>query len=157
MDRTGITVVTICVILLIFWWHEEQKRETYMRQHQAQVAATNKITTPLGPTPVAPATPSPSPTPSLFDTNTPEQLLVRTNGHLRYTFTSRGGGLKAVELLNYTNQPSPWEKNRPVDTNGVAVLNSHALAPVLAVTGDAGLVGDGNFKLTPTDYGVRAE
>src|SRR5207253_3151600 len=31
------------------------------------------------------------------------------------------------------------------------------IAPVMAVLGDASLVGDGHFTLTKTDYGVRAE
>jgi YidC/Oxa1 family membrane protein insertase len=36
-------------------------------------------------------------------------------------------------------------------------LNTRAPVPVLAVLGDAGFVGDGNFTLTKTDDGVRAE
>jgi YidC/Oxa1 family membrane protein insertase len=36
-------------------------------------------------------------------------------------------------------------------------LNAHVSVPVLAVLGDPGLVGDGNFTLTRTGDGVRAE
>ena len=92
----------------------------------------------------------------VFDTNTPEELLVITNARARYTFTSRGGGLKSVELLDYPETVSPrWKKK--VAKDGVATLNPRAPVPVLAILGDASLVGDGNFTLTQTADGVRAE
>ena len=85
----------------------------------------------------------------VFDTNTPEELLVITNARARYTFTSRGGGLKSVELLDYPETVSPrWKKK--VAKDGVATLNLRAPMPVLAILGDASLVGDGNFTLTQT-------
>ncbi len=92
----------------------------------------------------------------VFDTNTPEQLIVLTNANVRYTFTSRGGGLKLVELLDYPETVSArWKKESL--TNGVASLNTHAPVPVLAILGDSNLVGDGIFTLAKTDDGVRAE
>jgi YidC/Oxa1 family membrane protein insertase len=92
----------------------------------------------------------------VFDTNTPEELLVITNARARYTFTSRGGGLKSVELLDYPETVSArWKKK--VAKDGVATLNLRAPVPVLAILGDASLVGDGNFTLTKTADGVRAE
>ena len=94
--------------------------------------------------------------PPVFDTNTPEKLLVITNARARYTFTSRGGGLKSVELLDYPETISPRWK-RKVAKDGVATLNTRAPLPVLAILGDASLVGDGNFTLTQTADGVRAE
>jgi YidC/Oxa1 family membrane protein insertase len=48
-----------------------------------------------------------------------------------------------------------WKKQ--MATNGYALLNSGASAPVLALLGDPGLVGDGNFTLTQTRAGLRAE
>ena len=39
----------------------------------------------------------------------------------------------------------------------MATLNTRAPVPVLAILGDASLVGDGNFTLTQTADGVRAE
>ena len=61
----------------------------------------------------------------VFDTNVPEQLLVLTNARARYTFTSRGGGLKSVELLDYPETISPrWKKTATAD--GVATLNTRA-------------------------------
>jgi YidC/Oxa1 family membrane protein insertase len=92
----------------------------------------------------------------VFDTNTPEELRVITNARARYTFTSRGGGLKSVELLDYPETISArWIKK--VAKDGVATLNLRAPVPVLAILGDASLVGDGNATLTRTADGVRAE
>ena len=99
-----------------------------------------------------------NPAPPVFDTNMPEQLLVLTNNRARYTFTSRGGGLKLVELLDYPETISArWKIENTTASNGVATLNTRAPVPVLAVLGDAGFVGDGIFTLTKTDDGVRAE
>ena len=93
-----------------------------------------------------------------FDTSLPEHTVVLTNGTARYTFTSRGGGLKLVELLDYPETISArWRRQDENPSNGVATLNTHAAVPVLAVLGDPSLIGDGNFTLTRTANGVRAE
>ena len=100
----------------------------------------------------------------VFDTNMEEQTLVFTNklqlaGVLittRYTFTSRGGGLKLVELLDYPQTISARWKNKDGERR-CASLNARANVPVLAVLGDEKFVGDGNFTLTPVAGGVRAE
>ncbi|MGA2854228.1 MAG: membrane protein insertase YidC [Verrucomicrobiota bacterium] len=165
MDRTGIFVVSICAALLVFWFFEQSK----ITQQQAQFAATN------APSHVVHVTVTnlnemssqletaanqlngrTAPTP-IFDTNAPEKTLVLTNRHARYTFTSRGGGLKLVELLDYPETISArWTKTKTA-SDAVASLNTGAAAPVLAVLGDTNLVGDGNFTLSRTGDGVRAE
>jgi hypothetical protein len=64
--------------------------------------------------------------------------------------------LKSVELLDYPETVSArWKKK--VANDGVATLNQRAPLPVLAILGDASLVGDGNFTLTKTADGIRAE
>jgi len=159
MDRTGIIVVTLCAILLGVWFIEQNK----IAQQQARYAATNQVIQAQSQTAAASSNAAPSPSsvtvpmaPPTFDTNTPENLLVVTNTLARYTFTSRGGGLKAVELLDYPETVSArWKKK--VGKDGVATLNTRAPVPVLAILGDASLVGDGNFTLTRTTDGVRAE
>jgi YidC/Oxa1 family membrane protein insertase len=155
MDRTGIIVVTLCVILLGLWFVEQQKNYPHLppppvntntvAAAQTVTANSNAISPPPNVGPV-----------HVFDTNTPEELLVITNARARYTFTSRGGGLKSVELLDYPETVSPrWKKK--VAKDGVATLNLRAPVPVLADLGDASLVGDGNFTLTQTADGVHAE
>ena len=65
--------------------------------------------------------------------------------------------MKLVELLDYPETISArWKIENTALSNGVATLNTRAPVPVLAVLGDAGLVGDGIFTLTQTDDGVRA-
>ena len=91
-----------------------------------------------------------------FDTNAPEQLIVLTNAHARYTFTSRGGGLKSVELLDFPETVSPRWKKKMADGRRRHIEHSAAV-PVLAILGESSLVGDGNFTLTKIDDGVRAE
>jgi len=157
MDRTGIIVVTICAILLGLCFYERQKYYSHLPPPPtgtnalaaAQTTAAN----------AGAASPAPAPGPALsFDTNIPERTLVLTNRHARYTFTSRGGGLKLVELLDYPETISArWKTRKGNPTNAVATLNTRAPLPVLAVLGDTQFVGNGNFTLTRTDDGLRAE
>lgn len=161
MDRTGIIVVSLCVVLLGFWFVQQNK----LAMQQARQAATNQMaraqSQPEAPNPNA--VPSPATVTAMmaalaFDTNTPETLLFATNGRARYTFTSHGGGLKSVELLDYPETISArWKKKEKAATNGLATLNMRAPLPVLAILGDPKLVEDGVFNLTPTADGVRAE
>ncbi|HEY3932179.1 MAG TPA: membrane protein insertase YidC [Verrucomicrobiae bacterium] len=158
MDKTGIIVVSICVILLGFWFVQTQKQEAHWQQQKAEFARTNVVSTPQ-----TAANPAINPTTTttsnqIFDTNAPEKLIVISNAEARYTFTSRGGGLKTVELLKYPETISArWKKENESSSNGVATLNARTSVPVLAILGDTNLVGDGNFTLTRTDDGVRAE
>jgi YidC/Oxa1 family membrane protein insertase len=165
MDRTGIIVVSLCVVLLIAWFVTEQKYASQMAQTptgtntlataQTQTATAGSNAVFAAPT-TATTTSAAIPTFSL-DTNAPEQTIVLTNKHARYTFTSRGGGLKLVELLDYPETISARWKKTKTASDAVASLNTGAAVPVLALLGDTNLVGDGNFTLTKTDDGVRAE
>ncbi len=95
--------------------------------------------------------------PSLVaSTNVPEEVRVVTHANARYTFTSRGGGLKGVELLKYPETVSS-RRQRQVETNQFAPLNTPVAPPVLALLGGESLQGDGVFKLTPVPNGMRAE
>jgi YidC/Oxa1 family membrane protein insertase len=167
MDRTGIIVISICAALLVFWFFEQTKLEQNRLALQAQrQAATNAVATaqsqPVTATATASAvTPTPVTSPGFsFDTNAPENSITITisnaNMGARYTFTSRGGGLKTVELLKYAETISArWTKTKTT-SDAVASLNTGAAVPVLAVLGDTNLIGDGNFTLTKTDDGVSA-
>ena len=164
MDKTGIIVVSICVLLLGWWFVEQNK----VAQQQARFAATHPVATAssqpgmtngtaTGGTAPAPATTLLTPT-VVFDTNALEVTTELTNSRARYTFTSRGGGLKQVDLLNYPETASArWKKTGGTITMGVASLNTRAPVPALAVLGHESLIGDGNFKLVKTGGIVRAE
>jgi YidC/Oxa1 family membrane protein insertase len=158
MDRTGIIVVSLCVVLLIAWVVETEKQAVRWQQQQAQFAATNKIVSAQATASSIPAATAIAASGSILDTNIPEQMIVLTNTRARYTFTSRGGGLKLVELINYPETVSArWKKQNGNLTNSVATLNTRASIPILTILGDPSFVGDGNFTLTKTDDGVRAE
>ena len=155
MDRTGIIVVSLCAILLLLSFYEQQKYYSHLpppptgTNTLAAVPATSASGALSGTT----AVPGFS-----CDTNIPEQTLVLANKRARYTFTSRGGGLKLVELLDYPETISArWKIENTTLSNGVATLNTRAAVPVLTVWGDAGFVGNGVFSLRKTDNGVRAE
>jgi len=91
-----------------------------------------------------------------INTNVPEQLLVITNENARYTFTSYGGGLKLVELVNFPETVPSW-RNRRAQSTTVATLNRDTPSPTLAILGGSAVQGDGIFTLTRTTTGVRAE
>ena len=145
MDKTGITAVVICVALLVGWFYESQKYESYVAQQraaaQANAAASQPATTSASITSTAITTNDFSLSP-----NAPEKILTLTNSNARYTFTSRGGGIKFVELLNYPETISArW---KPANTNDVVTLNAGAPVPILSILGDPAIVGDGDLRCT---------
>jgi len=87
-------------------------------------------------------------------TNTPEQTLVVGNENARYIFTSRGGGLKDVQLLHY---PATANANHGNHTGELTSLGANPGPPVFALLGDPQLQGDGVFKLSESNSIVRAE
>ncbi|MEY4916414.1 MAG: hypothetical protein RL616_327 [Verrucomicrobiota bacterium] len=167
MDKTGIIVVSICVLLL-GWWFVDQNKVAQATAHwqqtnqlakvQAQlIAAASSSNAPAATAATAAVNTATTAIMPVFDMNTPEQTIVRTNGRARYTFTSRGGGLKLVEMLDYPETISARWKGQIHNAAALASLNTQAAVPVLAVLGDPSLVGDGNFTLTASGNGVRAE
>ena len=122
MDRTGIIVVSLCIVLLAVWFIEQSRYAGQMARSQA----TNSVVTAQAPAAnsnaaptvqAAPASPTtataPSNTAAVFglDANTPEQTIVVSNALAHYTFTPRGGGLKSVDLLDYPETISPrWKE-----------------------------------------------
>jgi YidC/Oxa1 family membrane protein insertase len=158
MDRTGIIVVSLCGALLVLWFIQTQKQEARWQQQKAEFDRTNVVAIPQPAASAATVSATTTTSIQLFDTNAPENLVVMTNGSARYTFTSRGGGLKSVELLEYPETISArWKKEGQSSADGFATLNARTSVPVLAILGDTNLVGDGNFTLTRIGDGVRAE
>src|SRR6266478_3079356 len=162
MDRKSIIALVVCFIVLLLWYPLVVNRlyppkpllPGATNAPAASFATTNLEATAPSPPPGSPA-PTIAPRPVAV-TNVPEDLRVVTNENARYTFTSYGGGLKLVELLKYPETVSARREKQPA-TNRVATLNPSTPAPTLAVLGDESLQGDGLFKLTVTETGVRAE
>jgi YidC/Oxa1 family membrane protein insertase len=162
MDRTSIIVIAACLVLLVFWNFVVAPKLTPPKPLPTR--ATNAPPTLLVATnQPAPTSPPPAtleepaaPLKPIVTANLPEELVEKTNSNARYTFTSHGGGLKQIELVHYPETVARRREKGP-QTNSVATLNAFTPAPTLALLDGEAVQGDGVFKLTPTDHGVRAE
>ena len=151
-----------CIAFLFLWQgvlvpkYFMEKRPVSAANTNATPVAVSSATTNATTTASTTVVPAAVLTRADISTNTPEQLLVITNENARYIFTSRGGGLKEIELVKF---PETIARSRKANTNApkVATLNTHAHLPVLGILGGEALVGDGVFTLTPMAGGVRAE
>ena len=162
MDRKSIFVVTTCGILLVLWVfvitpkYLTKPLPPQPTNSLAAVQASMGTNTVAGSN-TAPAVTSTNPAPQLEITaSAPEQLIVVTNENARYTFSSYGGGLKLVELIDYPETVPSW-RNKNAQASGFASLNTYTPSPTLAILGGAAVQGDGVFTLTRTATGVRAE
>lgn len=159
MDRKSIIVLVVCLLLLAAWPSLVNKMypPVPVPRSTNTLAGTNLVveaTQAVAAAAQAVAQPVPA---AVVPPGAPEQLLVLSNENARYTFTSHGGGLKKVALTKYRETVPAFVGKRRTDSGKVAMLNNDALAPVLALVGDAALQGDGLYKLSPIDRGVRAE
>jgi YidC/Oxa1 family membrane protein insertase len=164
MDRKSIFVLIACFALLFLGSKLINKMYPPVPVVPGATGGTNassQVSAPLSNAP-APAVLSPA------DTNRvvtpvqparpltgPEQTLVITKSEARYTFTSRGGGLRSIELVTY---PETVKRQKSAaDSQDFATLNTPHAAPVLALFGDSSVQDDGEFVLRETAEGVRAE
>jgi YidC/Oxa1 family membrane protein insertase len=148
MDRTSLIVVIICVIVLITWTKLVNK---IYPPKPLPPGVTNVQTAPLTSTnaaAVGPASGTAFAQVPLANTNIPEETEILATPEARYTFTSHGGGIKLIELQ---------VKIESRDSIEIVPLNRGTPAPTLAVLGGEPVQGDGIFKLTKTDHGLRAE
>lgn len=160
MDRKTIFVFVACIGFVVFW-QAVLVPKYFMEQRPASEANTNAVpavistptTTSTTSTAVASTT---SVVRAAISTDSPEQLLVIANENARYTFTSRGGGLKEINLVKFQETITRKHTDEP-DAKNIATLNADAHVPVLGILGGEALVGDGVFTLTERDGVVRAE
>ncbi|HKX62873.1 MAG TPA: membrane protein insertase YidC [Verrucomicrobiae bacterium] len=150
MDRKSFIILAICGALFLVWVYLTPR----LYPPGSQTAGTNSVAT--GTNAALPRPPAATDTadtttipPKNFiqpATNSPEEIFVLTNGLVRMTFTSRGGGIKLVELLQHRESVTCRAKkegiNRPV------TLNDSAALPVLALASDESMVGDGVYRLS---------
>lgn len=168
MDRKTIAILVACFALLMLWpklvstIYPPKPLPPGMTNTVVAAtlsantnAATATAAAPPATAPVAPVAAAVPPRP-LFDTNAPEQTLTISNANARYIFTTRGGGLKLVELSRFPESFSTLRKKR-TGAEDVATLNTGAPLPVGALLDAAAALGDGNYELTRTATGARAE
>jgi YidC/Oxa1 family membrane protein insertase len=159
MDRKSIIVIAACMVTLVLWITVVMPRFTPPRPlspagTNAPATAQNAAITSVPGTATISAAPANAPTVAASP-GAPEALLEVTNENAHYTFTSYGGGLKLIELLNYPETIARSKKDQPASR--VATLNAQSPAPTLAVLDGEAVQGDGIFNLTRTPSGVRAE
>ncbi len=159
MDRKAIAILVIAFGLLLGlqplarWLFPVKPRPAAAGTNAAPATASSSVTHASGP--VVPSLqgvqslPSPPAAPA-----TPEFTLALTNASARWVFTSRGGGLKHVELPGHAAFTGRHAKGR---SNGPILLNHDSLPPVLAWSGASAVEGDASYSLRPIDRGVRAE
>ena len=162
MDRKSIIILVVSFVVLMLWYPLVVNKlyppkplpPGATNAPAAFLAPTNQTTSaPQAPAPIE----EPAPAPTLIVTaNVPEEFLVATNDNARYTFTSYGGGLKRIELFHYPETVARHREKGP-HTNELATLNAFSPAPTLALLDGEAVQGDGVFKLSSTDHGVRAE
>ncbi|HEX3798380.1 MAG TPA: membrane protein insertase YidC [Verrucomicrobiae bacterium] len=165
MDRKSILILVACFGLILSWQYMLQKKYPAMNHPHP---ATNSIANTTASNAVSfsadtnqAVAPSPALSPGrpggnfIVRNDVPEELLVITNDNARYIFTSRGGGLKEVQLLHYPETVSSVRKKNKT-TNQLATLNGPDVLPTYAILGDESLQGDGNYKLTLVPNGVQA-
>jgi YidC/Oxa1 family membrane protein insertase len=165
MDRKSIIVLVACFALLMLWSTVIVPKlyppkplppgaTNAAPSTATQVLPTAAVTVP--PPSAIPAAPTTAPALEV-NPSVPEQLLVLTNGDARYTFTSHGGALKQVELVDYPETVAA-RRGHPPQTAGLATLNAKAPVAVFTVLATPPVEGDGLFSLTTnTATGVRAE
>lgn len=160
MDRKSVIVLFVSFILMIGWYWLVN-RWYPQRPAPQRTNSFGSVTNPVVPETNLPASVSRTPTPRtpegmLIKSDAPERLVVMENDSLRCTFTSHGGGLKLIELKNYPESVACRSRNGHL-TKKLAMLNTKAPAPAFALLGSETLQGDGDFNLSKTDGGVRAE
>ena len=163
MDRKSLTIL-IASFLLLFLLFPVTNRlfpPSPLPAQTNQAAAlrdrgASNAAAPSNQAPAATLTPQsavPVPRPGARE-DEPEQTLRLENADARYTFTSRGGGLKFIELKEYPATVARRKKD--ATTNRLATLNATAPAAILSIISPE-LDGEGPFQLTQTATGVRAE
>ena len=170
MDKKSIIGLVLCIGLLLLWYPLMNKMYPTQR---GQAGGTNAPSSALATNLQAEASSSTNQPPrqtstpgtstasaterlDTMDTTGTEHLIEVTNDSARYTFTSKGGGLKLVELLDYPETVAT-RRSSATASNRVATLNTYTLAPTLAIFNGQGLQGDNQFELSRKDNTVRAE
>ncbi len=167
MDRKSIFILVGCFLLLMLWYplvnklYPPRPLPPGATNEVAVIGTNGTITTTTGTPPTSVTTavgsmPTTAATVGFETPDAPEQLIEITNAYAHYVFTSHGGGLKQVALLEYPETVSNRPGRRKAETNEVAVINNPGPVPVLALLDGPQWQGNGVFELVRTENGVRA-
>ncbi|MDB6054868.1 MAG: Membrane protein insertase YidC [Verrucomicrobiales bacterium] len=158
MDRKSITLLVFCFVLLVLWFPVMNRlyppkpedlarmRTNGLANAQSNIVSTSSQNTAL----LSNSTNSLKP----WNTNAPENTLVLSNEVAIYTFSSRGGGIKFIELTKYTAAINCARKLE--DEYKFASLNTKAFVPAFTLGGSLE-PGEESYQLVRTAAGVHAE
>jgi YidC/Oxa1 family membrane protein insertase len=154
MDRKSLIILAVAVCLVFgmfkvvdYYFPPKPMPLAPLPAANVETVATNALAALPPPSSVAPA-------PARRQPSAPEEILTVSNADLVWNFTTRGGGLKTVDLKSY---PAVIRRGAaPASETNLASLNHNAPLPVLALVDDA-LAGDDDFTLTRAGAVVRAE
>lgn len=159
MDRKGIAILVVAFGLLLGlqplarWLFPTASRSPVAGTHApTRATPTNASSAAITPPTLQGVQPLPT-APSAAPAG-PEETLVLQNASARWVFTSRGGGIKHVELPGHLALTGRHAKGR---SNGPVILNHDSLPPLLGWVGASAIEGDGSYVLNAIDRGVRAE
>lgn len=173
MDRKAIFILGLSFLLLMLWnpmvdrWFppvpippELQSLEsTGAVDGVSGTAAVDRVTVPSLTAASSPAESAPASlaavTPEELGKG-PERTEVLETDLLRYVFTSYGGGIKEVELLEYPEMVGRRARSHEGEVSNAA-LNRGAALPIFAINGSEALPAQGEYELSRVGGGLRAE
>lgn len=164
MDRKGIAILAAALALLLSWiWLVNRivpPSRRPMVATNAVAGATNPVVSGPAATPSAPSTP---PTPALAASvpppvmsSVPGRVLQIENTQVRATITSRGGGLKDVDLKEYPASVGCSKSDR-AQASEPAVLNQPAFIPAFVHFDSVELGPDAEYQLSSGNGVVKAQ
>ena len=138
MDRTGIIVIAICVVLLVLTWPkiEPPPRNTQTGTTSTNAPSTNLVNQPTQPTGV-PVLPAGTGFAAPVSVEAEELVSLKTE-ESTYTFTS-AGGLKTIGLNHHVSKPCSETNNMDV-----IQLNHGVDLPIFSMKG----LDDSAFNLS---------
>jgi YidC/Oxa1 family membrane protein insertase len=165
MDRKSIIVLVVSFVVLLLWFQLAPRllspgpvppATNVVATLTNQAEATNLTNQAAVPPPASSAIPTNLLAP-LVSGEAAERLEKLETAEAVYTFTSRGGGLKQVELKKYFEDADSASR-ASADSKQMVLLNGRGAEPVLALRGGEALTGDGVFNLTKVSSNcLRAE
>jgi YidC/Oxa1 family membrane protein insertase len=172
MDRKAILVLGLCFVLLMLWsplvdkWfpptpippEASSAGSTGAVSSLTSTGAPAEAITPsitAGSPAIDPAATTLLPAPVESERG-PEQTEVLETDLVRYVFTSHGGGIKEVELLEYDEVVGRQARRQEGDVANAA-LNRGAALPIFAINGSEALPAQGEYTLSRIGGGLRAE
>ncbi len=164
MDRKSIIGLVASILLLLLWFPLVNRfyppkpvppGSTNLQAAAQSPAATNPATAaaPQRSTPVIQQAEAPAR--AQLPATQPEQTLLLTSSNAQYTFSSRGGGIKLIELPGFPETVGS-RHSKDGGAKRPSTLNSQADLPALTFLGGPAIEGDGVYELTRTSDGVRA-